>query len=88
MPNLSGLVDDAKSKDGYGPGVSLDSLSILYNSKQVKQAPTSWNDLWNADHKGKLAMPIADTRGVALIVALERSSARTTRRTSIRRSPS
>ncbi|MGI5441104.1 ABC transporter substrate-binding protein [Streptomyces shenzhenensis] len=72
VPNLSELVDEARSKDGYGPGVTLDSLSILYNSKAVDKAPTSWNDLWDASYRGKLAMPIADTRGVALIVALEK----------------
>ncbi|MFE2492836.1 ABC transporter substrate-binding protein [Streptomyces scopuliridis] len=72
VPNLGRLVDSAKSKDGHGPAVTFDSLSILYNSKNVKKAPTSWNDLWNAEYKDKLAMPIADTRGVALIIALEK----------------
>ncbi|MEW1723491.1 ABC transporter substrate-binding protein [Streptomyces sp. NPDC093109] len=72
VTNVANLVDTAKSKDGYGPAVTFDSLSILYNSKNVKKAPTSWNDLWDAEYKGKLAMPIADTRGVALIVALEK----------------
>ncbi|MFI6696354.1 ABC transporter substrate-binding protein [Streptomyces sp. NPDC050433] len=72
VPNLAQLVDAAKSKDGHGPAVTFDSLSILFNTKNVKKAPTSWNDLWNAEYKGKLAMPIADTRGVALIVALEK----------------
>lgn len=72
VPNLERLVDKARSKDGYGPGLTLDSLSILYNSKAVDKAPTSWNDLWDPAYKGRLAMPIADTRGVALIVALEK----------------
>ncbi|MFJ6292521.1 ABC transporter substrate-binding protein [Streptomyces griseoviridis] len=72
VPNLARLVDKARGTDGYGPGLTLDSLSILYNSKAVKKAPTSWNDLWDPAHKGKLALPIADTRGVALIVALEK----------------
>ncbi|MFJ7996157.1 ABC transporter substrate-binding protein [Streptomyces sp. NPDC096310] len=72
VTNVDRLVDTAKSPDGYGPAVTFDSLSILYNSKNVKKAPTSWNDLWDARYKGKLAMPIADTRGVALIIALEK----------------
>nr|WSZ94525.1 ABC transporter substrate-binding protein [Streptomyces sp. NBC_00857] len=72
VPNLAHLVDTAKSRTGHGPAVTFDSLSILYNSKNVKKAPTSWNDLWNARYKGKLAMPVADTRGVALIIALEK----------------
>lgn len=72
VPNLADLVDEARSVDGYGPGLTLDSLAILYNSKAVDKAPTSWNDLWDKAYRGKLAMPIADTRGVALIVALEK----------------
>ncbi|MER7999852.1 ABC transporter substrate-binding protein [Streptomyces sp. NPDC095613] len=72
VPNLDRLVDTARSKTGHGPALTFDSLSILYNSEKVKKAPTSWNDLWDARYKGKLAMPIADTRGVALIVALEK----------------
>lgn len=56
----------------WGPALTFDSLSILYNTKQVKTPPTSWNDLWNPAYKGKVAMPIADTRGVALIVALDK----------------
>ncbi|MFC5959538.1 ABC transporter substrate-binding protein [Streptomyces pratens] len=72
VPNLAELVEEARSKDGYGPGLTLDSLSILYNTEAVDKAPTSWNDLWDKAHRGRLAMPIADTRGVALIVALEK----------------
>ncbi|GAA2358767.1 ABC transporter substrate-binding protein [Streptomyces sp. XM4011] len=70
VPNLDRLVDEAASKDGFGPGLTLDSLSILYNTERVDTPPTSWNDLWDEEYRGRLAMPIADTRGVALIIAL------------------
>ncbi|MFX4292251.1 ABC transporter substrate-binding protein [Streptomyces bohaiensis] len=70
VPNLEELVDAARLQEGYGPGLTLDSLSILYNSDRVADAPTSWNDLWDEEFAGRLAMPIADTRGVALLIAL------------------
>ncbi|GAA2454667.1 ABC transporter substrate-binding protein [Actinomadura vinacea] len=65
-------VDKAGRNGNWGPALTFDSLSILYNTKQVKTPPTSWNDLWDGAYKGKIALPIADTRGVALIVALEK----------------
>ncbi|WP_245240774.1 ABC transporter substrate-binding protein [Streptomyces spiramenti] len=70
VPNLEELVDAARLQEGYGPGLTLDSLSILYNSDRVPDAPTSWDDLWDERFEGRLAMPIADTRGVALLIAL------------------
>ncbi|WP_103502985.1 MULTISPECIES: ABC transporter substrate-binding protein [unclassified Streptomyces] len=71
VPNLSELVDAARLEEGYGPGLTLDSLAILYNSDRVDEAPTSWDDLWDERFRGRLALPIADTRGVALIIALQ-----------------
>jgi putative spermidine/putrescine transport system substrate-binding protein len=71
VTNLADVVAAGRN-GGWGPALTFDSLSILYNTKQVKTPPTSWNDLWDPAYKGKVAMPIADTRGVALIVALEK----------------
>jgi putative spermidine/putrescine transport system substrate-binding protein len=71
VTNLADVAAAGRNGD-WGPALTFDSLSILYNTKQVKSPPTSWNDLWNPAYKGKVALPIADTRGVALIVALEK----------------
>lgn len=71
VPNLADVASAGRNGN-WGPALTFDSLSILYDTKQVKTPPTSWNDLWNPAYKGKVAMPIADTRGVALIVALEK----------------
>ncbi|MCD7975167.1 MAG: spermidine/putrescine ABC transporter substrate-binding protein [Phascolarctobacterium sp.] len=36
---------------------------IVYNKKFVKEAPTSWNDLWNDEYKGRLIL-LNDNREV------------------------
>lgn len=72
VPNLADLDPAAVDPDGYGPGLTFDSLSIIYNTKQVSTAPTSWNDLWSPEFDGKLVLPIADTRGIALIRVLDK----------------
>ncbi|QZN97524.1 ABC transporter substrate-binding protein [Symbiopectobacterium purcellii] len=51
---------------------SQDNLAILYNTDRVKQPPTSWNDLTDAKYKGRIAAPLADTRGVTLLPILTR----------------
>lgn len=46
----------------HGPGLLLWSYGIAYNTQQVKEAPTSWKDLWDPKYKGKVAIndPIFD----------------------------
>jgi len=71
VPNLADLDPAAVDPDGYGPGLTFDSLSIIYNTKQVATPPKSWEDLWKPEFNGKLVLPIADTRGIALIRVLD-----------------
>ena len=67
VPNLADVAGRCRPGRELGPGLTFDSLSILYDTGQVMTPPTSWNDLWRPEYKGKVVMPIADTRGVALI---------------------
>ena len=70
--NLADLHPWAKTAGNYGPVISRDDLAIIYNTKLVKQAPNSWMDLAKPEFQRKLAMPVADTRGVALLPILTR----------------
>jgi putative spermidine/putrescine transport system substrate-binding protein len=40
----------------HGPGLLLWSYGIAYNTKHIKQEPTSWKELWNPAYKGKVAV--------------------------------
>lgn len=40
----------------HGPGLLTWSYGLAYNTRHIKEAPTSWRDLWNPAHKGKVAI--------------------------------
>ena len=61
VPNLADLPDWAKPAGNFGPALSQDYLSIIYNTKQVTTPVTSWKELQNPALKGKIGMDIADT---------------------------
>lgn len=70
--NLREQPDWAVLDDRRSVAFSQDNLAILYNTDNVKQPPTSWNDLTDAKYKGRIAAPLADTRGVTLLPILTR----------------
>lgn len=72
VSNLADLPDWAKPAGNFGPALSQDYLSIIYNTKQIATPVTSWKELQNPALKGKIGMDIADTRGVVLIPVLDR----------------
>jgi putative spermidine/putrescine transport system substrate-binding protein len=61
VPNISGLIDEAvyKNKDGkiYALSTGFYALGIAYNSKELKEAPQSWWDIWKPDYAGKVTLP-------------------------------
>lgn len=71
VTNLSSIEPAAQTAGDYGPGLTFDSLALLYNPTLVKTTPTSWNDLWDGAYKGKVIMPPADTRLLDLMVVLD-----------------
>ncbi|RGC66808.1 Spermidine/putrescine-binding periplasmic protein precursor [Micromonospora sp. MW-13] len=71
VPNMKDLSEHAKVRDNFGPGVTFDNLTLAYNTKAVTTAPTSWNDLWDPAHKGKVSIsapPQLDGIGLTVIL--------------------
>lgn len=69
LTNLSKLYDFARPKDGYGPAYTVNRAGIIYNTKQLKEPITSWNDLWRPELKGKVTISDIDlTHGIAFLV--------------------
>lgn len=61
VPNAAELVDAALFKDKennfYALGTGFYSTGILYNTEQLKEAPTSWWDLWKTDLENRVIVP-------------------------------
>ncbi|OZI38260.1 hypothetical protein CAL29_08020 [Bordetella genomosp. 10] len=71
MPNLARLPKTLVGAGGYGAMAALQAFGIAYNPRTVKQAPTSWEDLWRPEYKGRVLISGPDTTiGMTWMVAL------------------
>lgn len=68
ISNVENLVSNFKTppfdpENKYSIVYTWGVTGIAYNKKYVKEAPTSWNDLWNDKYKGHVAL-LNDSREV------------------------
>ena len=69
VPNVADLYDLATAPGVHGRAVTFDHLTLIYNTKAITQAPTSWNALWDKKLAGKVAiMGVPDIQGIALTI--------------------
>lgn len=58
--NLSNALPEAVYKSGpttYAVGTGYYSLGLTYNTKEVKETPSSWNDLWKKEFEDAVTIP-------------------------------
>lgn len=69
VPNAAKLYPQYKPKEPYGIPIGASVIGIAYNAKRLKTAPTSWEDLWKAEYKGKVGLctPASTLGTVALL---------------------
>ncbi|MGI4944873.1 MAG: extracellular solute-binding protein [Janthinobacterium lividum] len=57
----------------YGPAVTMQAIGLAYNPKTVKAPPTSWDDLWRPEFKGRVGITsLASTLGLAFLLDVNR----------------
>ena len=57
----------------YGPAVTMQAIGIAYNPKTVKTPPTTWDDLWKPEYKGRVGITsLASTLGLAFLLDVNR----------------
>jgi putative spermidine/putrescine transport system substrate-binding protein len=72
MPNAKDIHPTYVIGDQYGIGFFNYIMTLLYNDKLTK-APTSWEDLWKPEFKGKVLAPkITDTQALLFTVMAAR----------------
>jgi len=60
-------------QSAYGPAVTMQAIGIAYNPKTVKVPPTSWDDLWKPEYKGRVGITsLASTLGLAFLLDINR----------------
>lgn len=72
VPNLARIAPWGRLPNNQGAALTRDNLALIYNTQEIKTPPTSWKDLWKPEFKGRLGLPIADTRGICLIPILSK----------------
>jgi len=54
---------------GYGVGIDVSTVALSYNTRELREGPTSWEALWDHGQKGKVSVPsIIGTHGLNLVV--------------------
>jgi putative spermidine/putrescine transport system substrate-binding protein len=56
VPNLPDIATGFGDERGVGVFVAAHVIGIAYNPTTVKEAPTSWQDLWNPAFKGRVGI--------------------------------
>lgn len=56
VPTLTNVYDAFKRKDDRGIAWGMVGIGLMYNTDNVKTAPTSWMDFWDPKYKGRLAL--------------------------------
>lgn len=53
----------------WGPTVTVQLCGIAYNPRKIKTPPSSWNDLWNPEYKGRVGITTMESSlGTAFVV--------------------
>jgi putative spermidine/putrescine transport system substrate-binding protein len=76
IKNMANALPEAVYKSGattYAVGTGYYSLGLVYNTQKVKDAPTSWNDLWKKEFEDAVTIPSpANSSGVPFILFLSK----------------
>lgn len=70
-PNFARLYPQFQG--AFGPAITMQAIGIAYNPKTVKTPPTSWEDLWKPEYKGRVGITsLASTLGLAFLLDVNR----------------
>jgi putative spermidine/putrescine transport system substrate-binding protein len=69
VPNLKLIVPGAKNAEDYPPQQFGIANVVYYNAEKIKDPPASWEAMWDAANKGRVAFPdIQNTTGLHLLL--------------------
>lgn len=69
--NFSSIPEAFRHPQGYAPVITVQLIGIAYNPKRVKTPPTSWEDLWKPEYKGRVGLTgMGSSLGTAFMVEI------------------
>lgn len=75
VPNAKLLQGIGAELGAFGLPVTYDTLALVYDTRAVVPAPTSWNALWDPAHTGRVVIPAeggGDIQAIALTIVANR----------------
>src|SRR5262249_6987500 len=67
--NFADIPEAFRHPDGYAPVITVQLIGIAYNPKRITTPPTSWDDLWKPEYKGRVGITgMASSLGTAFMV--------------------
>ncbi|MBD2314680.1 extracellular solute-binding protein [Desertifilum sp. FACHB-1129] len=71
VENYDQVLSELQNPEGWGPTTGVQVMGIAYNPALVSTPPTSWQDLWAAQYRGRVSMQgMQTTQGTSLMVQI------------------
>ncbi|PSB19054.1 ABC transporter substrate-binding protein [filamentous cyanobacterium CCP2] len=71
VDNYAEVLPELQNPDGWGPTTGVQVMGIAYNPTIVSTPPTSWEDLWDSQYRGRVSMQgMQTTQGTSLMVQI------------------
>src|SRR5262245_22208878 len=69
--NFADIPEAFRHPDGYAPVITVQLIGIAYNPKKIAAPPTSWEDLWKPEYKGRVGITgMGSSLGTAFMVEI------------------
>ena len=73
LSHVGDLYDSAKDEDQTWVSFMYSGTAIAYNPNEISEPPASWQDIWDPQYQGRLAVPdISGTAGQQFLIAAAR----------------
>ena len=75
VPNARNLQAIGAELGAFGLPVTYDTLALIYDTRVITPAPTSWTALWDPAHKGRVVVPAeggGDIQAISLTIVANR----------------
>ncbi len=71
LSNYDQVAPELLSADGWAPTTGIQVIGLAYNPSQVSTPPTSWEDLYDPQYRGRVSMQgMQTTQGTSVMVQL------------------